>query len=234
MVSRSIRTKPMFSESAQYGSKGQRLRSTFWMWLESTLNLLIKLNYLVFHSIIDLIMDLMSRMCAQILSTISEPSNIYDARSTQNVPTRSLSPSSIRVSIIAIPLSGAHPRVTSSLCNEFKTLLQGSLSVQDCAIRLPLISSHSTGCLSNIESSSKFPHWFTRQSGCMNHPISRNFYPAGAAHAIFVQLAWICSTYHEHEQRPVTVHSAVPRLQSGTIFRNSLSRQTLLTLFAID
>ena len=197
---------PMSSESAQYGSKVQRLRSTFWMWLESTLNLSINSNYWVFHLIIDLIMDLMSRMCVQIHSTISEPSNIYDARSTKNVPTRSLAPSSTRASIIVISFSVAHPKVTSSLCNKHKTLLQGSLSVQGCVIRLPLISSHSTGCLSNIEFSSKFPHWFTRQSGCMNHPISKNFYPAGAAHAIFVQLAWICSTYHEHEQRPVTTH----------------------------
>ena len=92
-----------------------------------------------------------------------------------------------------------------------RTLLPGSLSVQGCVIRSPLISSHFTGCLSNIESSSKSLHWSTRQSGGTNHPISRNFYPAGVAHAIFVQPAWICSTYHEHEQRPVTAHSVVPR-----------------------
>ena len=70
--------------------------------------------------------------------------------------------------------------------------------------------------------------------GCTYHPISRNFYPAGAAHAIFVQPTWICWPYQEHEQRPVTAHSAVPRLQSGTIFRKLPSRQALSTLSAID
>ena len=176
-------------------------------------------------------MDLMSRMCVQIHSTTSEPSNIYDAWSTKNVPTRSLAPSSTRASIMVIHFSGAHPKVTSSLCNGYRTLLQGSLSVLGCVIRSPLISSHSTGCPSNIESSSKFLHWSTRQSGWTNHCISRNFYPAGAAHALFVQPAWICWVYLEHERRPVTAHSAVPRLQSGTIYQNFTKSADSLNTF---
>ena len=44
------------------------------------------------HLTIDLVTDFISRMCARIHSTIPEPSNIYYAQSTQNVPTRSRVP----------------------------------------------------------------------------------------------------------------------------------------------
>ena len=51
-------------------------------------------------------------------------------------------------------------------------------------------------------------------------------YSADPRHKIFVQLTWICSSYQGHEQQLAIALSAVPRLQSETIFQNLPSWHT--------
>ena len=114
-------------------------------------------------------------MCAETRSTTFEISDTFDDQSTRNVRMRLL----VRLSTLALTTAAtlfwsAHLNKTFSPYNEFRMLLPGLWSAQECMIISRRISKLCTGFPSSIVLRSNRPQSRTIQFDFLNRPTLQN------------------------------------------------------------